>query len=165
MSRWRLSTDDISGMKSPSHSANLRLGEVNGPVAARKRVTGTNQAHYRSGTCNRDLAEQQKNSNVRAHKKMIHVFFVSCFSKCTKRWYFVPLATTIDLDSRTCHSTLTTLYWPRWPVPWNSLSVVRQFVNLFICGKTITHTSYNTLLKESEPSFNVVLTITRFVTG
>ena len=56
-----------------------RLGEVNSPVAARKRVTGTNQAHHRSGTCNKDLAEQKKNSNVREHKKMIHVFFVSCF--------------------------------------------------------------------------------------
>ena len=41
-----------------------------------KRVTGTNQAQYTSGTCNRDLAEQKKNSNVHEHKKMIHVFFV-----------------------------------------------------------------------------------------
>lgn len=64
----------------------LKVGRGECPVAARKRVTGTNQAHYRSGTCNRDLAEQKKNSNVREHKKMIHVFFVSCFSKCTKTW-------------------------------------------------------------------------------
>ena len=71
-----MSTEDISSMKSPSHSANLRLGAVNGPVATRKRVTGTNRAHNRSGTCNKDLAEQQKNSNVRERKKMIHVFFV-----------------------------------------------------------------------------------------
>ena len=71
-----MSTDDISSTISPSHLANLRLGEMNGPAAARKRVTGTNQAHHRSGTCNKDLAEQQKNSNVREHKKMIHVFFV-----------------------------------------------------------------------------------------
>ena len=84
--RFRVQMTCTSSTISPSPSANLRLGEVNGPVAARKRVTGTNQAHYRSGTCNRDLVEQKKNSNVREHKKMIHVFFVSCFSKCTKTW-------------------------------------------------------------------------------
>jgi len=61
--RFRVQMTCTSSTISPPHSANLRLGEVNGPVAARKRVTGT---------CHRDLAEQQKNSNVREHKKMIH---------------------------------------------------------------------------------------------
>lgn len=148
--RWHIKHD-----KSIAFSK-LKVGRGECPVAARKRVTGTNQAHYRSGTCNRDLAEQQKNSNVRAHKKM-YMFSLSVVFPSVRRhgssytwqqlliWIqervIVPNQHYTDLGDMS-HENL-------------HLSVVRHFVYLFICGKKITHTSYTILLKESDPSFKL----------
>lgn len=134
--RFRVQMTCTSSTISPSHSANLRLGEVNGPVAARKRVTGAND------TC-----------------------FLCCFSKCTKTWelawqqlliwiqerVIVPYQHYTDLGDMS-HENL-------------DLSVVRHFVYLFICGKKkYTHIIHH-FAKGKRPLFQVVLTIKRFVKG